>query len=80
MKTLFELLNDAVCVADKAAYKGKIYLSPAFFDIDEYDEEEKHTGNIICSGRFGGYELQMDSSLQGYGITFNTKENDNQNR
>lgn len=38
MKTLFELLNDAVCDADKAAYKGKIYLSPAFFDIDEYDE------------------------------------------
>ncbi len=74
MKTLFELLSDAVCAADKAAYKGKIYLSPAFFDIDEYDEKEKLTGNIICSGRFGGYELQMDSSLQGYGITFNTKE------
>jgi hypothetical protein len=74
MKTLFELLNDAVYVADKAAYKGKIYLSPAFFDIDEYDEEEKHTGNIICSGRFGGYDLQMDPSLQGYGIAFN---NDN---
>ena len=74
MKTLFELLNDAVCVADKAAYKGKIYLSPSFFDIDNYDRKEKMTGHLICAGRFGGYDLQMDLSLQGYGMTFNTNE------
>jgi hypothetical protein len=74
MKTLFELLNDAVCNADKAAYKGKIYLSPAFFDIDEYGEKEKLTANLICSGRFGGYDLQIDSSLHGYGITFKSNE------
>jgi hypothetical protein len=73
MRTLFELLNDAVCAADKKAYKGKIYLSPAFFDIDEYDEGD-YMRYLVCGGRFGGYELQMDSSLQGYGITFNTKE------
>jgi hypothetical protein len=71
---LFELLNDAVCAADKAAYKGKIYLSPAFFDIDEYGEKEKLTGNLICSGRFGGYDLQIDSTLHGYGITFKSNE------
>jgi hypothetical protein len=74
MKTLFELLNDAVCVADKAAYKGKIYLSPAFFDIDNYDGKEKITGDLIRAGFFGGYDLQMDLSLQGYGMTFNTNE------
>ena len=74
MKTLFELLNDAVCVADKAAYKGKIYLSPSFFDIDNYDRKEKMTGDLIRAGFFGGYELQIDSSLQGYGITLNTNE------
>ena len=74
MKTLSELLIDAVCAADKAAYKGKIYLSPAFFDIDEYVEKEKLTGNSICSGRFGGYDLQIDSTLHGYGITFKSNE------
>jgi hypothetical protein len=74
MKTLSELLIDAVCAADKAAYKGKIYLSPSFFDIDEYDGKEKLTGNFICSGKFGGYDLQIDSSLHGYGITFKSNE------
>jgi hypothetical protein len=73
MKTLFELLNDAVCDADKKAYNGKIYLSPAFFDIDEYDEGD-YMRYLVCGGRFGGYDLQIDSSLQGYGITFNTNE------
>jgi hypothetical protein len=72
MKTLFELLNDAVCVADKSAYKGKIYLSPVFFDINEYDGKEKMTGDLIRAGFFGGYDLQIDSSLQGYGITLKT--------
>jgi hypothetical protein len=74
MKTLFELLNDAVCVADKSAHKGKIMVSPAFFDIDNYDGKKKMTGDLIRAGFFGGYDLQMDSSLQGYTITFNTKE------
>ena len=72
MKTLFELLNDAVCVADKSAHKGKIMVSPAFFDIDQYDGKEKLTGDLIRTGRFGGYELQIDSSLKGYGITLKT--------
>jgi hypothetical protein len=72
MKTLFELLNDAVYVADKSAHKGKIHLSPAFFDIDQYDGKEKLTGDLIRTGRFGGYELQIDSSLKGYGITLKT--------
>ena len=74
MKTLFELLNDAVCVADKAAYKDKIIVSPTFFDIDNYDGKEKMTGDLIRAGLFGGYELQMDLSLQGYAITFNTNK------
>jgi hypothetical protein len=74
MKTLIQLLIDAVCVADKSGYKGKIIVSPAFFDIDNYDGKEKITGDFIRTGRFGGYELQIDSSLQGYGITFNTNE------
>ena len=74
MKTLVQLLIDAVYVADKSAHKGKIHLSPAFFDIDNYDGKKKMTGDLILTGCFGGYDLQMDLSLQGYGITFNTKE------
>ena len=74
MKTLIQLLIDAVCVADKSRYKGKIRVSPAFFDIDSYCAKEKTTGDLIRTGCFGGYELQIDSSLQGYGITLNTNE------
>jgi hypothetical protein len=74
MKTLIQLLIDAVCVADKSRYKGKIIVSPAFFDIDNYEGKQKMTGDLIRTGCFGGYELQIDSSLQGYGITLNTNE------
>ena len=74
MKTLVELLIDAVVEADILGHKGKIKVSPAFFDIRNYTEEEKCIGYLIYAGRFGGYELQRDLSLQGYGITFNTKE------
>ena len=79
MKTLVQLLNDAVVEAYILAYKGKIKVSPAFFDIRNYIEKEKCIGYLICARRFGGYELQRDSSLQGYGITFNTKDNGNNN-
>jgi hypothetical protein len=72
MKTLVQLLIDAVYIADKSAYKGKIMVSPAFFDTYNYDGKKKMTGDLIRTGRFGGYELQMDSSLQGYGITLKT--------
>jgi hypothetical protein len=72
MKTLVQLLIDAVYVADKSAHKGKIMVSPAFLDIDNYDGKEKMTGDLIRAGFFGGYELQIDSSLQGYGITLKT--------
>jgi len=72
--TLVDLLNDAVVEADIRGHKGKINVSPAFFDIRNYSEKEKCIGYLIYAGRFGGYELQSDSSLQGYGITFNTKE------
>jgi len=30
------------------------------------------TGDLIRAGFFGGYDLQIDSSLQGYGITLKT--------
>ena len=74
MKTLVQLLNDAVVEADILGHKGKIKVSSAFFDIRNYTEKEKCIGYLIYAGRFGGYELQRDLSLQGYGITFSTEE------
>ena len=74
MKTLIQLLIDAVYEADTRGYKGKINVSPAFLDVKNYTKKEKTMGSLICSGRFFGYELHRDPSLQGYGITLNTEE------
>lgn len=71
MKSLLTELYKAARVADINGHTGRLGVTPTYFDIDMYPDDEKHTGRLICSERrFAGYDLVVDPRIVGgYGIS-----------